>query len=664
MKRLLANSFLAIICILLFHPATAQNSDPVMLKVANENITKGEFLKVYQKNNLKGEAIDRKSLEEYLDLYINFRLKVKEAESLGMDTIKSFRYELASYRRQLAQPYLADDKANDALIHEAYLRKQSDVRASHILIKVDRTASAADTLAAWNKIIQLRKRILKGEDFGKIAAEASEDPSARNRVSEGRTMKGNKGDLGYFTAFDMVYPFENAVYNTRVGEVTMPVRSDYGYHLIKVTDKLPAMGKVQIAHVMLVYPKKASLDDSLKVADSANMAYDLLMKGNDFAAVAKKFSDDKSTADKGGVLPWFGVNRMLPEFIIAISKLKKVGDISEPFQSDFGWHIIKLNDRKAIGGFEEEKEDIKQKVTKNDRAIEAQDSFVRKTRDEYGFREDPTALDELTKVVTDSIFAGSWKAKEAENLNRTLFTIGDRSYTQTDFAKYLAANQRKGAKHDISATVKQQYDQFSNESCLKYADTQLENKYPDFRSLMKEYHDGILLFDLTDKNVWTKAVKDTVGLQNYYDQHKNNYLWDQRLDASVFTIKDSRVTKALTKLIKKGVPDNEILSRINQDTTVRVSVERKKFLRGENMLVDSIAWKPGIVGPVAAKGRSTQIVSVHSLVPPEPKLLNESRGLITADYQNFLEKEWISQLRTKYPYSVNRDVFETLFTIK
>ncbi len=664
MKRILVKSFFAIICSLLLNQASAQSSDPVMLSIANESITKGEFIKVYQKNNIKGEAIERQSLEEYLDLYINFRLKVKEAEALGMDTIKSFRDELASYRRQLAAPYLVDDKANEALSREAYLRKQSDVRASHILIKVERTASAADTLAAWNKIIQLRKRILKGEDFGKVAAEASEDPSARNRNADGRTMKGNHGDLGYFTAFDMVYPFENAVYNNKVGDVSIPIRSDFGYHLIKVTNKLPAMGKVQIAHIMLVYPKNATLDDSLKVADSANIAYDLLLKGSDFASVAKKFSDDKSTADKGGILPWFGVNRMLPEFINAISKLKKTGDISEPFQSDFGWHIIKLNDRKPIGSFDEEKEEIKQKITKNDRGVEAQDSFINKTKGEYGFREDLAALTELTKVVTDSIFNASWSASQAAGLNKDLFTIGTRSYSQADFAKYLAANQRKGLKRDIAAYIAVQYDQFKNESCLKYADTQLENKYPDFRSLMNEYHDGILLFDLTDQKVWTKAVKDTNGLQNYYEKNKNNYLWDKRLDASIYTIKDPKVTKNLKKLLKKGLPEEQILTRINQDTIAKVTVEHKKFIRGESALIDSLEWKPAVIGPITAKGNATIVAAIHGVVAPEPKLLNEARGLITADYQNYLEKEWISQLRAKYPVKVNREVFDTLFSKK
>jgi peptidyl-prolyl cis-trans isomerase SurA len=661
MKRILIKSFCILACTMMFSHVNAQTNDPVMLNVSDEAITKGEFLKVYQKNNTKGEAIDRQSLEEYLDLYINFRLKVKEAERLGMDTIKSFIDELSSYRKQLAQPYLTDDKATDALIREAYSRKLFDVRASHILIKVDKFSSAADTLAAWNKIMQLRKRVLKGEDFGKIAAEASEDQSAKDRTAEGRTIKGTHGDLGYFTAFDMVYPFENAAYTTPVGEVSMPVRSDYGYHLIKVTDKLPSMGKVQLAHIMLTFPRNSTLDDSLKVADSANMAYEMLRNGTDFATVVKKFSDDKSTSDKGGVLPWFGVNRMLSEFIVNINKLRKTGDYSEPFQSDYGWHIIKLNDRKPVGSFEDEKEDIKQKINKNDRAFQTQLSFVKKTKDEYGFREDLAAVNELTKVVTDSIFSASWKAAEASQLTKPVFTIGTQTITQTDFAKYLVTTQRKGPKHDITAYLANQYKDFVNDRVNKYADNQLENKYPDFRSLMKEYHDGILLFDLTDKKVWSKAVKDTVGLQDFYEKNKNNYMWEQRLDASIYTVKDAGITKSLKKLIRKELPEEQILSRMNHDTIQNVTIEHKKFIRGENILIDSVNWKPGIIGPLVNKEGKNVFISIHKLVPPEPKLLNEARGLITSDYQNFLEKEWIAELRSKYVVKVNREIFESIF---
>lgn len=661
MKRILPVIAFMLFSGLLVQPAFAQINDPVMINVADEAITKGEFLRVYQKNNTKGETLDRQALEEYLELYINFRLKVKEAIVLGMDTIKSFRDELASYRRQLAQPYLIDDKSIESLVKEAHSRKQYDIRASHILIKVDKMASAADTLAAWNKIMELRKRIMKGEDFGKVAMEASDDPSAKDRVSEGRTVRGNHGDLGYFTAFDMVYPFESAAYKGKLGEVSMPVRTDYGYHLIKVTDRLPAMGKVQIAHIMLTFPKKGTVDDSLKVADSANMAYKLLQSGTDFATVVKQFTDDKTTADKGGLLPWFGVNRMLPEFIQAISKLRKNGDFSEPFQTDYGWHILKLNDRKPIPGFEEDKEELKSKVNKNDRVVQSQDAFVLQVKNEYGFREDLNAMRELKTVVTDSIFNANWTAAEASALKKTIFTIGTHNVTQTDFASFLAQNQRKGPKKDIQAYIENQYIDFVDESVIKYADNQLENKYPDFKALMAEYHDGILLFDLTDKKVWTKAVKDTVGLAAFHNEVKNNYMWDQRLEASIYTINDMSVVKQLKKMIKKGYTHEQILAGINKDTLQKVSVEHKKFIRGENAIIDSLDWKPATIGPFTTSAGKNVLTVIHRLVGPEPKLLSEARGLITADYQNYLEKEWIAELRNKYPVKVNREVFNSIF---
>jgi len=638
----------------------SQSADPVMLQVANEKITKNEFIKVYEKNNTKGEKPDNKAIEEYLDLYINFRLKVTEAKNLGMDTVKSFRDELAGYRKQLAQPYLSDNQENDKLIQEAYDRKKYDIRASHILVRVDKLASASDTLAAWNKIMQIRKRIIKGEDFGKVAADASEDPSAKDREADGHKVKGNHGDLGFFTVFDMVYPFESAAYNAKLNEVTMPVRTDFGYHLIKVTDKIPAMGKIQLAHIILVYPAKATLDDSLKVADSANLAYKLLKSGSDFGDVAKKFSDDVSTASKGGVLPWFGVNRLLPEFTLNIQKLKLKGDYSEPFQTSFGWHIIKLVDRKPVGSFEDEKDEITKRIPRSDRNAEIQSSFIAKTKANYGFTENLPALTELTKTVTDSIFEASWKPEQAAGLDKNLFTIGTKTYTQSDFANQLATTQKHGQKSDIPAYVQQQYNTFVNDAVVKYADSQLEAEKPDFKALINEYHDGILLFDLTDKKVWSKAVKDTVGLQQFYEQTKNNYMWETRLDASILTVKDPSILKSLNKLLKKGANDEQILAKYNHDSIQKVIIEHKKFVKGENMNLQNIDWKPGISNPIPLADNENAIVVVHAVVPPEPKLLNEIRGSMTADYQNYLEKEWIAELRAKYPVIVNREVFNTL----
>ena len=662
MKRKLLNASLTLLFGIFSLSVFSQTSDPLLLQIANEKITKNEFVKVFEKNNIKSEKPDAKALEEYLDLYINFRLKVTEAKALGMDTVKSFRDELSGYRKQLAAPYLSDDQESEKIIREAYDHMQYDVRASHILIRLDKLASAADTLAAWNKIMLLRKRIIKGEDFGKVAIDGSEDASAKDREAEGRKMKGNRGDLGFFTAFDMVYPFEAAAFNAKVNEVTMPVRTDFGYHLIKVTAKTPAMGKVQLAHIILIYPPKASLDDSLKVADSANIAYKLLKEGSDFGDVAKKFSDDLSTSGKGGILPWFGVNRLLPDFTLNIQKLKEKGDYSEPFQTMYGWHIIKLVDRKPIGTFDELKEEIKQRIPRSDRNADIQEAYVAKMKAKYGFTQNPTALAELTKTVTDSIFEASWKPELAAGLNKNLFTIGTKTYTQADLAKQLAATQKRAQKRDVAAFVNQQYITYIDEAVNQYADSQLEVENPDFKALIGEYHDGILLFDLTDKKVWSKAVKDTLGLDQYYEQNKNNYMWETRLDASVLTIKDLSIVKSLNKMLKKGPTDEQILAKFNHDSIQKVTIEHKKFAKGDNALIDGMAWNPGISKLIAQGDTANFIVVAHKVVAPEPKLLSEIRGTITAEYQNYLEKVWISELRAKYPVTVYREVFNSIKT--
>jgi peptidyl-prolyl cis-trans isomerase SurA len=660
MKKKLTKGIITAISLFLGLQVWSQNSDQVLMNIAGENITKSEFLGVYQKNNIKGEAIDKKSLDEYLDLYINFKLKVKEAEVLGLDTVKSFREELGGYRTQLAQPYLIDENANMALLQEAYERKGQDIRASHILVRVDNNALPADTLAAYNKAMQIRKRLLKGENFGKLAAENSDDQSAKDRYQEGRLMRGNKGDLGYFTVFDMVYPFESGAYKTKISEVSMPVRSEFGYHLIKVTDRKPAMGKAQIAHILFLFPKNATASDSAAVKTKAAEAYQKLLAGGDFAEVAKEFSEDKGTSDKGGVLPWFGVNRMVPEFIANISKLKEPGDYSAPFQTSFGWHIIKFIEQKPIGTFEDNKADLKQKLVKSDRSVKSEESFIAHLKKEYAFTQDLKARDEFYVVVTDSIFQNKWNVSAAAGLTKNLFTIGQKAYTQQNFAKYLESRQKRITTQSIPAFVNTAYNAFVSESFLTYEDSQLERKYPDFKALMSEYHDGILLFDLTDQKVWTKAIKDTTGLQAFYAQNKNNYMWPERLDASIFSFTEDKAIKAARKLVKRGFSDDQILQRLNHDSTIVVTIDHDKYAKGDKPLSDGVVWKKGITGNMKTDSTHTGFVVIHHVIAPEPKRLNEARGLITADYQNYLEKQWIAELRLKYPVELNREVLSSI----
>lgn len=652
---------MGVIILLSVSSLKAQDRDPVILKVADEEITKSEFLNVYQKNNVNGEVIDRKSLEEYMDLYINFRLKVKEAEALGMDTVQSFIDELAGYRKQLAQPYLIDEKMNSALLEEAYNRKKEDIRASHLLIKVDKNATPEDTLVAYKKVMSIRKQAVKGEDFGALAEKHSDDLSARDRDVEGRKIKGNKGDLGYFTVFDMVYPFETGAYNTKVGEVSMPVRSDFGYHLIKVTDRKPALGRVQVAHILIQVPAGSSSADSAAILAKIKEAHGKLLNGEDFAAVVKDYSDDKSTATKGGVLPWFGANRMIPEFIREVSKLDKIGEITQPFSSSFGWHIVKLIDRKEIGSFEDNLTELKQNLSRSDRAKKSEDALIARIKNEYKFTENQKAKTDFYKVVTDSIFHGKWNVDEARGLERTIFTIGRRGYSQKDFAQWLTKNQKQMTPEAIPVYVDRMYNVYVTETLLEYEDSQLERKYPEFKSLMQEYRDGILLFELTEDKIWSRASQDTIGLESFYKANKNNYMWGERVDVSFYTLQttDKNLIDLLKSSVKKGLTNTELLEMFNNDSISILTIDQRKLERGENEQIDGITWKKG---EISEKKLETSVIfaKINEVIPPEPKKLNEARGIVTAHYQDYLEKEWIKELRAKYPYQVNESVLSSI----
>lgn len=650
--------FLLAIALGLFQSAFAQaQNDEVLMTIAGKKVTVGEFMTIYQKNNVKNEPVDKKSLNDYLDLFINFKLKVREAEDLGLDTLTSFQTELAGYRDQLAKPYFTDEATIDRLVKEAYDRSLTDIRASHIFVRVKADALPEDTLKAFEKITSLRERLMKGEDFGQLAVAESEDPSARDREATPQqpAMKGNHGDLGYFTVFDMVYSFETGAYTTAVGMVSKPVRSEYGYHLIKVTGKYPAMRKVTVAHLYLTIPKNSTAADSTRIHARIDSLYQVLRNGGNWDELVKKYSDDKGSSPKGGVLPKFGVNRMVPEFIDAIYKMKQPGDISEPILTSYGWHIVKLVERDEPKSFDEEKSDLKQKVLKDGRSQLSRDVVLQRIKTEYGFTEYPEALAEIYPIVTDSIFYGKWDPKPYLEMNKPLFKIGNMTFRQKDLVNYIASKQKKREKENLRVAVDKIYQDYVNESLMKWENAHLEKKYPEFKALVNEYRDGILLFDLTDQKVWSKAVKDTVGLKQFYEKNKNNYLWGTRVDATVYKVKDPAAASKVRNFLKTGLSDDAILKELNTDTAKVLTVESGKFSRKDNQFVDQVKWEPGISADIP-DGKGVAFVKVRAVLKPEPKQLNEARGLITADYQNYLEKEWIRELRAKYPVVVNQDV--------
>lgn len=663
--------------------ATKEPEKPI-LTIDGVSIYKDEFEAIFKKNNPKNSVIDRKALDEYAELFINFKLKVREAEKAGLDTLTSFKEELKGYRRQLAQPYLMDKEVNDKLIQEAYDRSKTDVKASHVLIKLNPEPSPKDTLEAYNKAMMVRDRAVKGENFANLARQFSTDPSAAQ----------NGGDLGYFTSMMMVYPFESAAYTTPVGQISMPIRTKYGYHIIKVEDKRAARGQVRVAHVVVRVPaerdstvisttkgadgKDVSTSKTIKVAVTKNDKEDVdafkkineiadkIAKGEDFADLAQKFSDDRTSGRSGGQLAWFGTGRMVPEFENVAFDLKNVGDVSKPFRTSFGYHIVKLLDKKGIQSFDEVKGDLKMKIQRDSRAQISRDVVINRVKKENNFKEDTKAYAELLSKIDTSYINGKWDIEKAKSLNKFLFSIGNLNYTQQDLAKYLADNQSKQTNKEatVEALVRTAYTGFQEDKIIAFEDAQLEAKYKDFRLLMQEYRDGILLFEITDENVWTKALEDTTGLRQFYDANMKNYMWDQRVDVTIFKAKDDKVAKSTIKLIekqkKKGTYSLEnVTKEINKKSSLDLQTENGIFSKGENELVDGVEWKEGIS---AKKNVTNQIVFVliNKVLPPQPKAINEAKGTITADYQSFLEKQWLESLRTKYKVNINKDVLYSI----
>ena len=646
--------FAKTICLSLILAGTScfaqQKSDAILMTIANSKITVGEFENVYNKNNIKDSKNDTKSLQDYIELFTNFKLKVKEAEELGLDTASSFVNELAGYRKQLAQPYLTDKEVNEKLIKESYDRLNWDVKASHILVMLAENALPKDTLEAYNKIIKIRTRILKGEDFSKVAMEkgVSDDPSA----------KDNGGDLGYFTAFQMVYPFETSAYNTKVTEISMPVRTKYGYHIIKVIDKRKAMGEILVGHIMVKAANGVSMADSLNAKAKIDELYQKIKKGDTFSELAMQFSDDKGSGKKGGELPWFGTNKMPIEFEKAAFALGKNGDISEPIRTKFGWHIIKRIDKKEIQPFDNMKAELKTKITKDSRSQIGRESLIAKTKIEYKFKENLKLRDEFYKLIDSTYFEGKWSVEKAKALTKPMFNLLDKTYSQIEFANFLDNHQSKRAKMNIPMLVNLLYAQFVSESCVAFEENKLDKKYPEFSALMKEYRDGILLFELTDRKVWSKAVKDSIGLKEYYDAHKNNYLWEERVDASIFSCANEKIAQKTKELLKKNKSEKDILSEINKDSQLNLQVDTRIFQKKENELVDN-NWKMGTSENKKSE-KNVEFVQVNKILVSQPKAFTEAKGLITADYQSFLEKEWIESLKKKYPVEIDKKVMATI----
>lgn len=654
----------------------AQNDTDIILEVGSEKVTKAEFMKMYYRNNPTNSAnLNKQDLESYLDLFVNYKLKLLQAKEEGLDTTQAFCDEVQKYRKQIVEPYINDRTITDSLIQEAYDRELEFVRASHILITIPANASPEDTLIAYKKAMMVREKALKGENFAKLAAEYSDDPSAKNSEEKGQKIQGNGGDLGYFTSMLMIYPFESACYAMKKGEVSMPVRTNFGYHIINLTDRIAADFKtVDLKHV-LISADKHSEEEAERLINEARANVELW--GID--SVAKVYSEDAYSAQKGGWLIHQRCNTIPPEFVEAMQTMKE-GELSMPVKSRYGWHFFRLTKRYPIPSLQEEKQAISQRISKDQRAYRSMESFMEKAKAEYGYKVNEKSLKELSTVVTDSVFSANWQIPSDFKGDKVLFTIGDSSYTQMNMLNELYVSQRKQTPEYIPTFLEKFLKAYSDNKAYEYADERLEEKHAELAESMQSFKEGILIFAITDKEVWNRSLEDSIGVQVYYDANKKNYIWKERADATMWTLGKSINLKKATKLIKKytnkGLTNDEINDKllkafsITENPKKYVAYSWNRYEKGANRNIDKLVWDTDIAKDFSAKNvivtdtvinTSKNVVLVlRQFDMPKQKTLDECKGIVTSQYQELLEQNWIMTLRNRYTYKINYEVFNSL----
>jgi peptidyl-prolyl cis-trans isomerase SurA len=632
-----------------------KGASPVLISFDNGvTVTKREFEQAYQKYNGGFDSAKFHTPEkyrEYLDLYVKFRRKVMEAEKLGVDTVPSFKSELRGYLKQLAQPYLIEKDVLDKLVKESYDRQFQVVKVSHILFKSEADASPTDTLKAYKKALLIRDSVLKfNKSFDEMAARHSEEPNASK----------SKGHLSYFSVFDFVHQFEDAAFKAPVGSVTMPIRSQFGYHLIKIWDKKQIKAPRTTAHIMVRFGETYPAKDSLAAAKRIQDAYEALKAGKKFEDVASEYSDDPNTKARGGDLG----TRYIPLVEIQDRKYQlKSGEFSEPFQTQYGWHIVSVKDQEPFKPYATVEKELKNKVSKDGRGTTAEEKLVARLKQEYGYKINKGGIDKMISTLGDKYLTPNVSPDSLSPAVRTLpvVTFKDNILTVKDLLVYLS-NSRRNLGKNYSAVDQAMVDaeNLAKTKLLEYEENRLAYKYPEYCYLAKEYRDGIMLYSLTEKQVWRKAVDDTVGLRAYYEKNKTEFPANERVRVREYRARTETIIKSVDSLLTLKLKLDEVDSLIVKNK-INVRVSKLTYDKGSETASKFYGnSKPFSVGPTP-DGGAFIILALDEFLPKGTKGFEEAKAEAITKYQNFLEQLWLEELKSKYPYKLNDSVFKTLF---
>lgn len=646
-----------LLCLLFLfsHTLISQSDSDVLMTVGDADVTVGEFRYIYEKNNGAEANYSQESLSEYLGLYKKFKLKVQEAKSMRLDTVAALREELAGYRKQLASSFLSDREIIDEIVNEVHERQKQDIEISHLLISVKPTAPDADKVDAEQRILAYKKELAGSIVFGALAGQYSEDKNSSRQ----------RGYLGFTSAMlpSGFYEFENAIYNAEAGDVVGPVWSKLGCHLIEVKSKRPARGLIKVAHI-LVKPKANTPKSDKRAEATADSIHNALVNGAKWNILVQRHTQDTKTVKQNGELPVFGISTYEKSFEDASFALQAAGEYSEPIKTNSGYHIIKLIEKVAPESKDDLKKRLKDKIKKYDRYEAAEEKLIQTIKKKSGFKENKDELSAFASNQTPEFYSYKWVPSIQEA--KPLFSIDNKSFSTTDFAAYCKENTRARSQFDKSKplpeAVEVMYQSFVNSRIMSYQEENLEEKYPAFRSLMREYEEGILLFEATKIAVWDKANQDTVGLQKFYDQNKNNYLYDKRAVIGTYTVKteDPKVLKKVQKCASKRAA-SKTMSRFNKNGTDLVQYSTRSVpIEDPTYLALQTQKNKMSEAKMDKKVGAYVFEKIASIEEPRTKTLKEARGYVVADYQDQLEKNWVDQLQKKYAVKMNEPVYNSL----
>ncbi len=622
----------------------SQDKNDVLLTIDGEPVYVSEFKRVYNKNLDLVKEESQKTIDGYLELFIDYKLKIAEAYDQKLNEQSSYKQEFSKYQEQLTRNYIYDNNSTDDLAREAYDRGLEEVEAEHILIMVKYEDMPIDTLTAYNKIIKIRERAIKGEDFKDLAKRYSDEPGAEERA----------GYLGYFSVFAMVYPFENMAYNTPVGEISEIVRTQFGYHLIHVLNKRKKGSEISVSHIMI--SDKEDDTRTFKPNERIREIWKLLDQGESFDKLAKQFSDDKNSAIKGGKLNRFSRGALRSKAFESYAfNLKEPGKISKPFLTNFGWHIVKLDEIHPIETFEQRKEHLEKRVKQGNRSKVITNAINIKIKEKYGFKAGASFKEDFMAYLPEEALKRKYHYDSVPPVaDKVIFTIGDKNVSYEAFARYIESRQKRLAQYrQKELLINDMYAEFELIELKKYFRDRLEFENEDYAATISEYRNGLLIFDLMNANIWQKAKTDSLGLDSFYNKSKDNYQWEKRVNAVIVSATTKEFAEQASKLLSEGKIETEIKEVMNTTKKVNVIVTSGKFEITNRQLPLGFTTQKGVSKIYNNEG-SFIVVNVAEIIPPGRKEFEEVRGKVLNNYQNHLEEEWMSSLRNKFKVRVNK----------